>query len=1087
MTQRSTTLTLVGRALALSVLTVWIAFMPIVGKQGAGTSSLQLAAEAVTVSVAAGQPATYALTVRNPTDAAQGVTLRHRLPKGFSYVPFSAQVRQNGTLIAVPEPTVVGSDVIWTGLTVLPRRTGTHFGMHTFVQDRCDESYIRTQLDRVQQVSGPGAYVKQLFHNITPNSQGPSGCWVYFVNQCYDRSLVPVVRLATTYGDGTWSRPTPYDAYAQAFERVVAGLPRRDGFKLYVEIGNEPNLNMEWGGAANGAEYGRFLVQAAAAIRGLNDPRIVLLNGGLSPTGHMAVTGGLSPTAFIDQMATVPGALDAFDVWASHPYPGNRPPEQNLHDGTAPDYTFLAIDSYVLELDRLAAKGRSGLRVLLTETGYRLGANDLLGPLGIPAITDANRADYIARALRDYWSRWPEVIGVCPFFLLDPSNPSPWSDWVWMNNESSPRQQYYAVQALDKTPSTAAGELTVTFRATAAGWAGTYSGAVSVADGAGGSNDLAGVAPVVVTGATRPSGEIECYEALDNGGFEKDADWEFPGTSAPGGYTEDPTHSGDRAGRVGLVAGTAATSYSSARQTVTLPANTVSATLSLWYHPRSRDVVHGRQYAWLLDAQGARLANALWIASDARAWQPVTFDLLGYAGQQVTVHLGTYFRQGYDPIGMAVDDVSLRVCTAGAPETTETGTPDGAPTLAPLTPGTPSGSPTQALPAPGTPALRLPIVLGDGATSSPSKERAPRIRFPLPPSEGAWGEGDLPATDSPSPLQGEGTGEGDAAAAILAADLAAAEASPRVARPTPAPGWLPAEDGGTDAVAVDAARGRILSAAGTRLLVRDRAGKPLAEVELPARAGAIALDGDSGDAYLTLPDSGQLVRYDGGGATRIAEGLGRPTGLALSPQHLFVGDAAGRRLFVLDRKGHGIIREVALEAAPGVLVFDPLAQRIYVAESGPGTLLALDADTLEPLGRVTLGGLGLPRALALDAEARRLYVAHDLSAKYGAVSVVDVDTWQVLADRSGTWSRPMTGCDEIAIDAARKRLVVGYSGGLVALNPETLDVIEDAPRSRGGASRGLALDPASGDVYVGGEAGSLLRTGPGLSAMQALP
>jgi hypothetical protein len=121
----------------------------------------------------------------------------------------------------------------------------------------------------VLQVAGPGAYVKQLLYRIDTNTPGPASCWVYFVSRCYDMGLVPVVRLGTDLDGANWRKPEPYGAMAEAYKRVVAGLPRRDGHKLYVEIGNEPNLNMEWGGAANGAEYGQFLVEAAAALRSL--------------------------------------------------------------------------------------------------------------------------------------------------------------------------------------------------------------------------------------------------------------------------------------------------------------------------------------------------------------------------------------------------------------------------------------------------------------------------------------------------------------------------------------------------------------------------------------------------------------------------------------------------------------------------------------------------------------------------------------------------------------------------------------------------------------------------------------------------
>ena len=113
------------------------------------------------------------------------------------------------------------------------------------LQDRCDTANIGFHLDRVREIMGEGAYVKQLFYPITTATNGPASCWITFVNGCYDRNLIPIVRLAGPYGGAFWLKPTAdapgdYTSIAQAFARVVSGLPRRDGRTLYVEIWNEP-------------------------------------------------------------------------------------------------------------------------------------------------------------------------------------------------------------------------------------------------------------------------------------------------------------------------------------------------------------------------------------------------------------------------------------------------------------------------------------------------------------------------------------------------------------------------------------------------------------------------------------------------------------------------------------------------------------------------------------------------------------------------------------------------------------------------------------------------------------------------------
>src|SRR6185436_4936481 len=160
------------------------------------------------------------------------------------------------------------------------------------------------------------------------------------------------------------------------------------GHTLYVQIGNEPNLHESWGGAANPAEYARFLVDTATAIGAIGDARIKLLNAALAPEGD------IDNLQFIaEAVRAEPRFGDTFDLWASHPYPRNQPPANNLHDGTALPGSRYAIDAYRLELAALADAGvdTTDLQVVLTETGYELGD----GHFGeYPAISEENRAAY---------------------------------------------------------------------------------------------------------------------------------------------------------------------------------------------------------------------------------------------------------------------------------------------------------------------------------------------------------------------------------------------------------------------------------------------------------------------------------------------------------------------------------------------------------------------------------------------------------------------------------------------------------------------------------------------------------------------
>ena len=420
----------------------------------------------------AGGPVRYGVTVSNLGFAkATDLVVTHTLPAGFSYQPGSSRVILGGQMISDADPEVGGGSLAWGPFTVPAGWAvfDNHYGVHTFVQDLCAEAYIDFQLDKVLELVGVGGHVTQLLYPITVSTQGPQACWVYFVNAAYDRGLVPIVRLQGRWGGDFWIKPQPdspgdYSAIAQAYRRVVQGLPRRDGSTLYVQVWNEPDLPLEWSGEPSAGEYGHFFVDVAQAIHSIGDRRIKVLNGALTP-------GNVS---FTRQLTNVPGFVASFDLWASHCYPLNHPPTYNIHDGTAryPQYT---IDCYLLELRVLREYGgRRNVRVLLTETGYGLYDRTFRFE-GHPTITEDNRAYYMKRAFRDFWASWPEVVGATPFELVDPYNSWPRWDWLYPGTDV-PHKQYGVVSALAKPepleihPT----QLTISFTAVAPETPGTY-------------------------------------------------------------------------------------------------------------------------------------------------------------------------------------------------------------------------------------------------------------------------------------------------------------------------------------------------------------------------------------------------------------------------------------------------------------------------------------------------------------------------------------------------------------------------------------------------------------------------------------
>jgi uncharacterized repeat protein (TIGR01451 family) len=919
------------RSLRILLVLAGTALAALAVRRAAAAPAISLAAAVQPATAPAGAEIVYTLTLSNAGDQdVQGMVVSATLPAGFAYVPGSTYLSVNGTSFGVQDPAIVDRNLAWSRLTLPAARMSSVYGMHTFVHDSCEGWYITRQLDWARQMAGPGSYVKQLLYRITSETPGPEACWVQFVNAAYDRDLIPVVRLQGGFAGPYWSKPPQdadgsYTGMAQAFKRVVAGLPRRDGRLLYVEVWNEPNLAIEWGGQPNPAEYGRFLVDVAAAIRSLGDPRIVTLNGGLSPGGEY------DSLAFIDALAKVPGALQAFDVWASHPYPGNRPPEHNLHNGLAGDFPALSIDSYRRELARLAARGRGDLRVLLTETGYALYARDLLA---YDPINDGNRADYISRAFRDYWSQWPEVLGVCPFELLDPQGA--WYMWDWRYPSEQPRPQFDAVAGLAKSQTATPSRLTLSFRARALAAPGTYSASFSAMAGGTTLARANGVAAVSVQPGTpppppqpTPTPDPNGVDLLRNGSFEVDSDWQVL-IGDRGGYTTAQARSGARSLWLGLPAGIDnAYAFSSAEQTVSPPSSRARTVLSFWYKPASDSPIGDQFKVLVRDSQGA-FHTLGYLNLKVQGWTYVAFDTSAYDARAVRL---TVVNDGFGGrTTVYFDDVSWTLTAFDH-------------------------------------VLILPLVFR--GRSLPASARVAAVGTPAPAATPAPVEPLGPLTVR-SLAQPAGAGDFRALAVDPEDGMAYGIAEDGLWRFDPA-GREPArrvrKGGGFQALAVDHEHQRlwVTDAGAGALLVLDLSnGREVARVRRLLRPGGLVLYGDR--VFLAETDAAQVVVLD-----RTTCGIIKREPVSAGPYALAV-DEARARIWVTSNTGSSVTALDARSGTPvGLVQLDGLGlplgvavdsrrARVYVTYTLTPRyhgLAVIDAETIR-LERLLRGNLERP-------------------------------------------------------------------------------------------------------------------------------
>jgi len=202
------------------------------------------------------------------------------------------------------------------------------------------------------------------------------------------------------------------------------------GIPFYaVEVMNEVNI----GNAFPPEKYAQWLLDFAIEVKQAY-PGLKVCSCGMAGSG----------AEYYDRMlAYRPELKDVVDFWGLHPYGANNPPE------VAPAETTLR--SYELTARVLAKHGVSPIRLMCTETGYELE----IGPTGKnpahPPIREDNRAEYMARAFRDYYVPDERIEMVAPFMLWDLPWHG-WDGWAFMDHDGRPKPIYYACMREPKSP-----------------------------------------------------------------------------------------------------------------------------------------------------------------------------------------------------------------------------------------------------------------------------------------------------------------------------------------------------------------------------------------------------------------------------------------------------------------------------------------------------------------------------------------------------------------------------------------------------------------------------------------------------------
>jgi hypothetical protein len=265
--------------------------------------------------------------------------------------------------------------------------------------------------------------------------RGDYGKWVV---EAMDRGLIPCLRLQDCNGGCNPDPGYPENVATIIREHLERYRPQYVNRLVYLQLWNEPGDARD---RVSEEQFADFLVAAHAGVK----------RADLHGVFRTMTPGQNGPDWWRKAIRHNPAVCQAFDVWATHPYPESYPPHYNHHDGVPFINQVKTIDSYLLDLDAVAdecerqGSPRRGFPVMITETAY----GDHLGIAyeGYPKTTrgpacstdgpceDDLASRYNVAAFADFWRRWPEILAVHPFIL----NNRAWEAFAFVARDSGSR------------------------------------------------------------------------------------------------------------------------------------------------------------------------------------------------------------------------------------------------------------------------------------------------------------------------------------------------------------------------------------------------------------------------------------------------------------------------------------------------------------------------------------------------------------------------------------------------------------------------------------------------------------------------
>ena len=298
------------------------------------------------------------------------------------------------------------------------------------------------QLGRIDLLAGSGADVARTglyWDSVQPAPNVYT--WGHFdvlYQAMLERGIHPLFKLeaapcwaqAGTCQQGSHPSADHFDEFAQFAAQAAQRYPQAAG----LEIWNEPNYGIYWGGTPDPQAYGDMLGQAATAIHAAA-PGMTVVSAGLSP--HINnVSDAMAYEGFLRQ-AYQTGGPQLADAIGTHPYPNRQYSEDYLGNIRVNLYRYLEV---------MTEFGDAAKPMWVTDTGV---SNN-----GDESFDLDQQADALAK-MYDLFRRIDHEIPVVIYhrFIDQPGSPRPKEQgYGVVNGNGTPKPAYCAVAAQREKP-----------------------------------------------------------------------------------------------------------------------------------------------------------------------------------------------------------------------------------------------------------------------------------------------------------------------------------------------------------------------------------------------------------------------------------------------------------------------------------------------------------------------------------------------------------------------------------------------------------------------------------------------------------